>query len=85
MLLAACAPDPAEVGRELDVIRGGCTKEGLAASDEACTRAAERVVGKIQEIMEISIGAIRTLDKALDRAPPARFDTTGLGHAISPP
>lgn len=34
--------------------------------------------------IETYIGAVRAFDAAVDRGPAVRFDTTGLGHAISP-
>lgn len=73
-----------EVVRELGAARGGCTLEGLRASNEECVQAMERYAGMTADLIDTYIGGVRTLDMALERMPPMHFDTAGLGYALSP-
>lgn len=44
----------------------------------------ERYAAMGTELVHTYIGGLKALDRALDRAPPPQFDTTGLGYALSP-
>lgn len=81
--VAACSPDPREIVREAEAVRGECTEERLARSDEECVRMMERAAETMQRTMGTSVGAVRALDRALERMPPAQWDTAGLGHALT--
>lgn len=84
LALPACEKGAAEIVQEIDAARGGCTEELLRARDEECIRMMERYIEMGSEAMESYIGAVRSLDAALQRGDPIAFDTTGLGHAVSP-
>lgn len=84
LLVAGCDRDPAELAREVNEARAGCTEEKLRAADEECIRMMERYAGMGTEAMEGYIGAVKSLDQALQRMPVAQFDTT-MGHPFSRP
>ena len=84
LLVAGCDRDPAELAREIDAAREGCTEQELRAASEACVQMMERYAEMGTEAIGGYIGAVRALDQALRRMPAARFDTAGVGHAISP-
>lgn len=83
LVLAAGCDDPAELAQEINAAREGCTEEKLRAGDEECVRMMQRYAEMGTEAMQTYIGAVKSLDQALQRMPPAQFDTAGLGHAIS--
>lgn len=84
LLLAACDQDAAEIVGDINAAREGCTQEALKAGDEECVRMFESYAEMGTEAIETYIGAIQALDQALERMPPAQFDTAGLGHAVTP-
>lgn len=81
--VAACSSDPREIVREAEAVRGECTEERLARSDEECVRMMERAAEAMQRTMGTSIGAVRAFDRALERMPPVQWDTAGLGRALT--
>lgn len=84
LLAAGCDREPAELIQEVNAAREGCTEEKLKAGAEECVRMMERYAEMGTEVIEGYIGAVKSLDQALRRMPPAQFDTAGVGHAITP-
>lgn len=84
LLLGACDSDAANLAKEITDARGDCTQEKLKASDEACVEMMEKYSAIGTSAIETYIGAVKSMDEALQRMPPANFDTTGLGHALTP-
>lgn len=84
LLLAGCDRDPAELAQEINAAREGCTEADLRAGSEACVQMMERYAEMGTEAIGSYIGAVKALDQALKRMPAAQFDTSGVGHAISP-
>lgn len=82
LLLAGCDRETADLVGEINRAREGCTQEGLKARTEECVAMMERYAEMGTEVMHTTIGAVRSLDEALQRMPPASFDTVGLGPAI---
>lgn len=82
--LAGCEGESADLIREIDAAREGCTQEKLRAGDEECVRMFETYAGMGTEAIHTYIGAVKALDEALQRMPPPQFDTAGLGHAVTP-
>ena len=84
LLLGACDSDAANLAREITDARGDCNQEGLKASDSACVEMMEKYARIGTSAIETYIGAVKSIDQALQRMPPANFDTTGFGHALTP-
>lgn len=85
VLLVPGCDDPAELVKEVNDARAGCTEEQLRASSEECVQMFDRYAEMATEAMHTYIGGIKAMNEALARRPPAQFDTTGLGHALTPP
>jgi hypothetical protein len=85
LLLGACDSDAAHLAKEITDARGDCTQEKLKAGDEACVEMMEKYAAIGTSAIETYIGAVKSMDEALQRMPPANFDTTGFGHALTPP
>lgn len=83
-LAAGCDSDTARLVDEIDDARQGCTQDSLRAGSEECIQMFQRYAEMGTEAMQSYIGAVQAMGEALDRMPPAQFDTAGLGHAISP-
>jgi hypothetical protein len=83
LLLAGCESDAAQLAREVTEARGDCTQEKLKAGDEACVTMMEKYANMGTSAIQTYIGAVKSLDRALDRMPPASFDTAGFGHPFS--
>src|SRR5690349_4554480 len=66
-LLSACDRGPAELAREIDAARGGCTEEMLKAGDEECVRMFERYADMAAGAMETYIGGMKAFDEAIQR------------------
>ena len=84
LLLGGC-DDPAETAREVMDARGSCSEDSLRVSSETCVRMFGRYAEMITEGMHTYIGGMKAMDRAIQRLPPADFDTAGLGHAITRP
>jgi hypothetical protein len=82
-MLVACDRGAGELVRELDAARAGCSEEKLRSGDEECVRMFERYAEMGADALETYIGAMRALDQALRRSDATRFDTTGLGRALT--
>lgn len=84
LLGAACSDvDPAQLAQDVNEARAGCTEEKLQAADEECVAMMERYAEMGTEAMRGYIGAVKSLDRALQRMGPVQLDTAGLGHALS--
>jgi hypothetical protein len=81
--LPRCDGDATQLAREITEARGDCDAQGLKASDEACVQMMQRYAEMTTEAIRTYIGAVKALDVALGRMPPAEFDTAGIGHALS--
>jgi hypothetical protein len=84
LLLGACDSDAANLAKEITDARGDCTQEKLKAGDEACVEMMEKYAAIGTSAIETYIGAVKSMDQALQRMPPANFDTAGFGHALTP-
>ena len=84
LLLAAC-DDPAETAREVVDARGNCSEDSLRVSSETCVRMFERYAEMVTGGIHTYIGGMKAMDRAIQRLPPANFDTAGLGRAITLP
>lgn len=84
LLLGACDSDAANLAREITDARGDCNQEKLKASDSACVEMMQKYATIGTSAIETYIGAVKSMDQALQRMPPANFDTTGFGHALTP-
>jgi hypothetical protein len=84
LLLGACDSDAANLAKEITDARGDCTQEKLKAGDEACVEMMEKYAAIGTSAIETYIGAVKSMDQALQRMPPASFDTAGFGHALTP-
>jgi hypothetical protein len=81
--LPMCDGEATQLAREITEARGDCDAQGLKASDEACVQMMQRYAEMTTEAIRTYIGAVKALDVALGRMPPAEFDTAGIGHALS--
>ena len=84
LLLAGC-DDPAETVQEVVDARGNCSEDSLRVSSETCVRMFERYAEMVTEGIHTYIGGMKAMDRAIQRLPPANFDTAGLGRAITLP
>lgn len=82
--VVGCETDTAQLVKDIEAAREGCTDEMLEAGAEECVQMFERYIEMGSGAIETYIGAMRAFDQAVDRGPTVRFDTAGLGHAISP-
>ncbi|MEX2572032.1 MAG: hypothetical protein WD737_12095 [Gemmatimonadota bacterium] len=83
-MIAGCDQDATEIAQEIDAAREGCTEAALEAGSEECVQMFEKYIDMGTDAMANYIGALRALDEALERRTGIPFDTSGLGHAISP-
>lgn len=81
-LQGGCDGTAADLVREVDAARDGCTEEMLKSSDEVCVRMFERYADMAAEGMETYIGGLRAFEEAVQRRDGLLFDTTGLGSAL---
>src|SRR5687768_451223 len=84
LLLGGC-DDPAETAREVVEARGDCSEDSLRVSSETCVRMFGRYAEMITGGIHTYIGGMKAMDRAIQRLPPADFDTAGLGRAITLP
>ena len=75
--------DPVQLVEEIDAAREGCTQEALKTSDEACVEMFDTYAEMGEGAIESYIGGMKAMDEALKRRGGIRFDTAGLGHAIT--
>jgi hypothetical protein len=83
LALAGCDSEAAQLAKEITDAKGDCTQEKLKAGDEACVAMMEKYANIGTSAIETYIGAVKSMDQALQRMPPATFDTT-FGHALTP-
>ena len=83
-LLAGC-DDPAAKAQQVIDARGDCSEDSLRVSSETCVRMFERYAEMVTEGIHTYIGGMKAMDRAIQRLPPANFDTAGLGRAITLP
>jgi hypothetical protein len=84
LLVGGCDSDAAQLAKEITDARGDCTQEKLKAGDEACVAMMEKYATMGTSAIQTYIGAVKSMDQALERMPPAAFDTAGIGHAFTP-
>ena len=84
LLIGGCDSDAAQLAKEITDARGDCTQEKLKAGDEACVAMMEKYATIGTSAIQTYIGAVKSMDQALERMPPAAFDTTGIGHPFTP-
>jgi hypothetical protein len=84
LVLAGC-DDPAETAQQVIDARGDCSEDSLRVSSETCVRMFERYAEMVTEGIHTYIGGMKAMDRAIQRLPPANFDTVGLGRAITLP
>jgi hypothetical protein len=84
LLLGACDSDAANLAKEITDARGDCNQEKLKASDSVCVEMMQKYATIGTSAIETYIGAVKSMDQALQRMPPANFDTAGFGHAFTP-
>ena len=84
LVLAGC-DDPAETAQQVIDARGDCSEDSLRVSSETCVRMFERYAEMVTEGIHTYIGGMKAMDRAIQRLPPANFDTAGLGRAITLP
>lgn len=82
ILLVGCERGAADLVRDIDAAREGCTEEMLKAADEECMRMFERYADMAAGAMETYIGGMRAFDEAIRRRSGVLFDTAGLGSAL---
>jgi hypothetical protein len=83
LAIAGCDSEAAQLAKEITEAKGDCTQEKLKAGDEACVAMMEKYANIGTSAIETYIGAVKSMDQALQRMPPASFDTT-FGHALTP-
>ena len=84
LLLGAC-DDPADLAREVTDAQGECDQDSLRVGSEECVQMFKRYAEMATEAMHTYIGGMKALDEALQRMPPANFDTASFGRALTPP
>ena len=82
LFLVGC-DDPAQLAQDVIAAQGECTQDSLRVSSEACVQMFQRYAEMATEAMHAYVGGVKAMDQALQRMPPANFDTAGLGRAFT--